>query len=51
MNSKSRKNSPLIYSYTIGACREVLKGIRAKLYKVVVSAVDLAGVEGGYVLN
>ena len=50
-SSKSRKNSPLVYSYAAGACREVLKGTRAKLYEVVVSAVDLAGAEVGCVLD
>ena len=41
-----------MYSYATGACHEVLKGTRAELCEVVVSAVDLAGAEeGGCVLN
>ena len=51
-SSKSRKNSPLVYSYAAGACREVLKGTRAELCEVVVSAVNLVGAEeGGCVLD
>ena len=50
-NSKSYKNSPLMYSCAAGAYREVLKGTRAELCEVVVSAVDLAGAEGGCVLD
>ena len=50
-SSKSRKNSPLVYSCAAGACREVLKGTRAELCEVVVSAVDLAGANGGCVLD
>ena len=40
-----------MYSYTTGAYYKVLKGIKAKLYKVIVSAVNLIGTKGGYVLN